>query len=402
MPVLRTLAVLFLLAALANADELRTLDNKTISGTVVGLDDKEVAIKTADGQVVKTPLENVLALDLRPVKGVAAGTPYTEVRLIDDTVLMCRPDGDKADSSGVIFKGKNLQLNLLSGQALEVPQALVVTILKNAQNPVLRKAWDGLLADKLKRDRVVIFKNDSVNALDGTLGESDAKGEKIAFQTADGDSLQVPLTRLSGLIFYRQEQANAKEPLCTVYDIAGNAIVASKVVAEGNKLFVVGVVPKLNLELDRATIAKFDYNMGKLAFLSDMVPSKVVEKSGVGLIVTHRKDVNLDGEPIVLDRAYPKGLSVHAYTELEFDLKGRFKKFSCVLGVDTRVGSDSQAKVVIEIDGRTKFSEIITAKTVVPVNLDITKASTIRIIVSSSNFLDLHDHVTIAAPKVTQ
>jgi hypothetical protein len=142
--------------------------------------------------------------------------------------------------------------------------------------------------------------------------------------------------------------------------------------------------------------------MGKLAFLSDLVPTKVVESSAAGLIVTHRKDVNLDGEPIVLDRQYAKGLSLHAHSELEYDLKGKYKKFSAVLGVDPRVGSDSQPKVTIEVDGRVKFSEVITAKAVVPVNIDVNKGSSIRIIVASRNFLDLHDHVTIANPRLTQ
>jgi hypothetical protein len=153
---------------------------------------------------------------------------------------------------------------------------------------------------------------------------------------------------------------------------------------------------------DTANIARFDYNMGKLAFLSDMPPAKVVEKSGIGLVVAHRKDVNLDGEPIVLDRPYAKGLSLHAHTELEYDLKGKYKKFTAVLGIDTRLGSDSQPKVTIEVDGRSAFSEIVRAKDVTPVSIDVTKASTLRIIVSSRNFLDLHDHVTIANPKVSQ
>src|SRR5262249_49856287 len=107
-------------------------------------------------------------------------------------------------------------------------------------------------------------------------------------------------------------------------------------------------------------------------------------------------------DPIVLDRQYAKGLSLHAHTELEYDLKGKYKKFSAVLGVDPRVGAESQARVTIEVDGRTMFSEVITAKAVVPVNLDVTKAATLRIVVASRNFLDLHDHVTIANPKVTQ
>jgi len=391
MPILRTLVVVVILGSVAAADELRTLDTKTISGTVTSIDDKGVTLKTADGPVT-TALENVLALDLRPVKGLAAGADWTEVRLVDDSVLQCKE---------ISLKGKTVEVTLLGGQKLQLPQTHILAILRTAQDAALRKTFDQIVAGKSKRDTVIAAVKGSFNTLDGTLSDADDKGEKINFTTSDGDKMQLPLTRLSGMIFYRQYN-ETQQPVCMVYDVAGNALVANKVLSQGDKVVVMTTVPNVAVEFDTSRIAKFDYNMGKLTFLSDLVPTKVLEQSGSGLIVTHRKDVNLDGEPIVLDRSYAKGLSLHAHTELEFDLKGKYKKFSCVLGVDTRVGPDSQAKVTILIDGRTRFSDVITAKKIVPVDLDVSRANSIRFIVSSRDFLDLHDHVTIAIPKVTQ
>ncbi|HYV36895.1 MAG TPA: NPCBM/NEW2 domain-containing protein [Gemmataceae bacterium] len=393
MPFYRALLTLVLLASVANADDvLRTLDNKTVSGNLVGVNDKEVLIKTNDG-VVKTPLDNVIALDLRPVKGLAPGTAYNEIRLVDDTALLC---GKYA------IKGKSVEATLLSGQPVVIPMASVASILRGADDAKLRKAFLALLNEKVKRDRIVIYKGGDVNDLPGTIGEADAEGNKIKFLSEAGD-IEVPIANLQGLIFFRPDGAGPVNPVCMVYDTAGNAIAAVKVVVDGKKATIVTTIPKVNIECDTAVIAKFDYNMGKLSFLSDLIPTKVVEKSGVGLIVAYRKDLNLDGDPIALEgRPYPKGLSLHAHTELEYDLKGKFKKFSAVLGVDPRVGSESQPKVTIEVDGKTVFSEIITTKNVRPIEVDVTKASSMRIIVSSQNFLDLHDHVTIANPKVTQ
>jgi hypothetical protein len=393
MALLRSIVMLVLLPpALASADVLRTLDNKTITGTLASANDKEVSIKTADGTVA-VPLDNVIGLDLRPVKGVPTGTSYVDIRLIDDTALLC---------GKLAIKGKTIDATLLSGQAISLPLASVASILRGAEDPKLKKIWDALVANKVKRDRVVLYKGGQVNDLEGTFGDADADGLRIKFRTPTGENLDVLVANLQGMIFYRPEAAAGANPICMVYDTTGNALAATKVVADSAKVTIVTTIPHLSIQCDAATIARFDYNMGKLSFLSDLVPSKVVEKSGVGLIVAYRKDVNLDGDPIVLDRQYPKGLSVHAYTELEYDLKGKFKKFSAVLGVDTRVGSDSQPKVSIVVDGKTAFAEVITAKKLVPVEIDVSKANTLRIVVSSNNFLDLHDHVTIANPKVTQ
>jgi hypothetical protein len=397
MPVVRTLLALLFLSSAAFADELRTLDNQTIVGKVVAVNAKEVSIKKMDGVIATVPLDNVIALDLQAVKGVPDGHAYTDIRLIDDSVV---------HSEGFVVKGNEIEITLLqTKEKLKIPLAYVQYILKGAHNSKLKTAFDKMLADKEKDkkkvDCVLYYRSEILDSVDGALGDADEKGQKIRFRPKGFDPLMVPLANIQGLIFYREE-IGLGDPICMVYDTSGNVLAATKVAIEGKKVVMTTTLKGLTVQWDQASVARFDYNLGKLGFLSDMTPSKVVEKSAVGLIVTHRKDVNLDGDPIVLDRPYAKGLSLHAYTALEYDLKGKYKKFTAVLGVDTRVGSESEPKVTIEVDGRKMFDQTITTKMVVPVDLDITKASTLRITVTSANILDLHDHVTIAVPKVSK
>jgi hypothetical protein len=133
-----------------------------------------------------------------------------------------------------------------------------------------------------------------------------------------------------------------------------------------------------------------------------MQPAKVIERSGIGLVNRYRKDVNLDGEPILLDKQYVKGLSLHAHTELEYKLGGKYKEFKAILGVDGRSGADSQAKVTIYCDGAEQFSEIVSAKKIRPVAINVKDVGVLKIVVSSRNFLDLHDHATLAEARVSQ
>src|SRR5207245_7153987 len=100
---------------------------------------------------------------------------------------------------------------------------------------------------------------------DGTLGEPDEKGQTIPF-TVDGDKLTPKLANITGMSFYREPRdTNA---VCMIYDTAGNAIAAKEVVSDGSKVTVT-MTDKVTLEMDAASIAKYDYNMGKLIFLSD-------------------------------------------------------------------------------------------------------------------------------------
>ena len=61
------------------------------------------------------------------------------------------------------------------------------------------------------------------------------------------------------------------------------------------------------LVMPQEALANLDFNLGKLTFLSGMVPTKIVEKSGIGLVHSFRRDKNLDDEQIYLDRAVRQG-----------------------------------------------------------------------------------------------
>jgi hypothetical protein len=391
MPILRALGVLLVFAAAGLGHELRLLGGKSIKGTVTAITEKDITIQTEAGAVV-TPMSQVLALDLQAVKGMPA-EKYTDVRLLDDTVLHC---------SGVSFKGKDIELALPSGTKLKLPLSYVISVVKDGQDKELQKKWITLASAKVKHDRIVFLKNGELNDLEGTLGDVDTEGKTIQFKLLEtGDVRSISLDRPHGLIFYRLE-GPAGTPLCRVLDSQGNSLTALKVAFDG-KNFILDTTFGAKLTLDKENLARFDFNMGKLTFLSDLEPAKVVERSGAGLVTPYRRDANLAGEAIVLGGAtHAKGLSLHAHTELEYNLAGKYKDFKAILGVDPRVGSDSQALVTIICDGDKRFSEVVTLKALRPISLSVKDVTTLKIVVSSRNFLDLHDHVTLAEARVSQ
>jgi len=386
---LRTLVLLLALTAAAFADELRTLDGKTVTGTVTSVTDKYIMLKT-DAGYVSSPLSQVLALNLQDIKGISA-EKYTDVRLLDDTVLHC---------TKIEYKGKDVSLTLTSGTDISMPLKYLSSMVRDAQDQELRKKWDALARINLKQDRIVILKDGELNALAGLLGDVSADGKSIEFRRETGEVVSIALEKLHGIIYYRLE-GPADNPLCRVLDSQGNTLTATKVAFDG-KDYVVTTPFGAKIALAPAAVARFDFNMGKLTYLSDLEPAKVVEKSGSGLVNRYRKDVNLDGEPIVLEKPHAKGLSLHAYTELEYNLGGKYKTFKATLGVDTRVGAESQALVTVVCDGEKLFSETVTAKAVRELSLKVKDVNTLRIVVSSRNFLDLHDHVTLADARVSQ
>lgn len=386
-----SLALAFWIAPSLVADELRTLGGKTIIGKLTAITPVEVTIATEAGSVV-TPLPQVLSLDLRKTKEIPPSAKYTDVRLLDDSVLHCQ---------SVAYQGNEIELTLLSGSVLKLPIQYVTWVLHEAHVPELRKKFEDILAEKSKRDRIVILRDSDLNPLEGTLGDIDAKGTTIQFKRDGADAIGVLFERLQGFIFYRTE-VPVETPICRVLDTDGNVLVATKVALAGAEDLVLTTSFKTTATLKRSTLAKLDFNMGKLTYLSDMEPAKVIERSGIGLVTHYRKDANLDGEPILLDKQHTKGLSLHAHTELSYNLAGKYKDFKARLGIDGRTGNDSQARVTIYCDGAKRFTEVVAIGVYKDIALSVKDVNTLRIVVSGRNFLDLQDHATLADARVSQ
>jgi hypothetical protein len=398
MPVLRTLFALLVCTCLADAAELRTLSGKTVTGDLVAITDQDVSIRT-DKEVVKTPLADVLALDLRAVRPVSGATKRTEVRLLDDSLLHC---------SELMFKGNQVALKLLGGQEVQLPLGSIVSIFRDAQDPQLHKDWEKILTSKAKRDRAVLIRGGELNEIEGTFGDVDPDGKKIQFRVDGGKIIPASLDNLRGLIFYRPTGA-AESPKCLVYDTDGNTLAAAKVALEGDK-FQVTTAAGARIAYKSQALARLDYNMGKLTYLSDMEPAKVVERLFGDPLAHYRRDQNLDGQKLLLaGQEHAKGLAVHAHTELEYTLGGKYKEFKAVLGVDSRAEAESQslvrALVTIECDGDKRFSKVITAKTVEPIALNVRDVNRLRITVQSAdpgNVLNSYDYVALVDARVSQ
>jgi len=385
------LCIVVVSVAPLGAEELKTLGGKSVQGILSRVTETEIFLSTNEGEV-GTPLSQVLALDFKPAPKTTDVPAKIALRLLDDTTLLCK---------SVTFKGKEVYAALPSGLTLKIPLATVVSFLNDPANKDFQKRWTEIASPKVRRDRIVILRDGEPNVLEGSLGDADADGKTIQFKL-EGQPAYAPVLveRVHGLVFWRPDPS-PESPICKVIDRDGNSLYAVKLGVEGDNLNIQTTFgAKVPVKMD--LLARLDFNLGKLTFLSDLEPAKVVEKSGIGLVVRYKKDANLDGEPIVLDKQYAKGLSMHAHTELEYNLAGKFKDLKGVLGVDTRIGGDSQALVTIYCDGEKRFAETITPQNQRQVALVVKDVQTLKIVVSARNFLDLHDHVTFADARVSQ
>ena len=114
---------------------------------------------------------------------------------------------------------------------------------------------------------------------------------------------------------------------------------------------------------------------------------------------------NSNGDDITLqDKKYDKGLSMYAGVELEYDLAGKYKDFKALLGVDSSIAEEGQGKVTVTnyCDREKRGTFEVSTKAPTPISTNVKGVTTLRIVVSGSNFTNYSGHATLANAQVSQ
>jgi hypothetical protein len=395
-----TFSLALLLAPSAPAAELRTLSGKKFTGDLVALDGKEVTVRTAQGEV-KVPVADVLALDLggQPAPPPPADAHITDVELVDGSLFHC---------TAVAIKGKTAELSVPPNLTVKVPLSSLSYVLHDANDPKVQEQWKALVTPRGKRDLLVVKRGERLASVEGTFGEAAASGETVAFERASGQKVELPLAAAQGLLFAQRQEGDIPPTLCKVTDAGRNVLVAKSAALSGGGLTVT-TVAGVRVEYPAlAGLAKLDFSKGKLAFLSDLEPVRVLEVSTDGWVAHYRRDKSLyGGQPIQFGaQAYDKGLTLHAKTVLEYDVGGDYKEFRAVLGVADATDAavpDSHVRLTIEGDGRELFAaEVRRSDKPRPVALDVRGVRKLRITVASVELFDTGNQMSLADAKVSK
>jgi hypothetical protein len=396
-PLLSLLAATALLsaeppAAPAPTGEVRTLAGTAYKGEVRRVTDQEIQIATAEKEVV-LPTADVIGVDLQGPKP-PPNLPFLLLKLNDGSLLRCQAVG---------LQGKTVTARLFTGAALEVPLTAVHYLLCEAQEEKNRQDLEALVTKRSPVDQLRLMSRDgsAVNTFEGFLGEADAKGQTLQFKPEDGEQVNVALARVRGLVFSRKPEALGGPAVARVVDVYQDVILATKVqtTPEG---FQVTTPAGATLSLPRPLVQKFDFSLGKLAYLSDLDPLRVEEAPILADLWHYRRDKSLEGGPLSLGRKiYAKGLAVHSRTVLEYDVSG-YNLFRCVVGIDDAVTGPAHAIVSVHGDGKELFSTAVSGKDKQARDLELKVAGVqrLRLTVDYGEDLDLGDHVIFADARV--
>ncbi len=414
MSALRLSLVLLAGAAALPAAELSTLDGKKYTGDVVAVSPTEVTFK-ANGIEEKFAVTAINAITLGPApKPVGAGKTFVAVELVDGTAFRC---------SAFALKGKSVELTLLGGdegkpgRVVAVPLTTLFSVLRDAGNLKVEQDFRTLMRDRGKFDVWITHAKakddtgaeaDRLDAVRGTFGDGDPATDSVKFTLeATGKDVTIKMPKVAGMIFNQIPTGTVAPAVCKVIDADGNGLVA-KSVTRTDTGYTVVTVSDVKLDLPDAAVAKFDFAAGSIKYLSDLEPAALAES---GTDPEHyQKDRNLDRNPIRLLTApgdsktelFAKGLTLHAKTELTYDLKGQYKVFKATAGADASVETASAVKLTIDDGTQVLFKGVIKrGDKPVDLNLNVQNVDRLKITVESDGaVLDLGNQVSLGNARV--
>ncbi len=369
--------------------ELQTLSGETRTGSLTQLTPDAAVVKTPDGEV---SISSADLLELTFVGREAKRLPRQSLRvtLTDASYLSCSTFSSTA---------RNASLDVPGIGTTEIPVSALASVRFQPLDATVKKSWEDLLQRELKSDTLVIRKAEVLDFLPGVIGDVDDQSVKFLL---DGEELTLPREKVFGLIYYRRSGRKPSRSVCGVSLATGDLLNARSVELQEDKLLTkLSAGGTLNIPV--TDVRSLDFSQGKVVYLSSMEPRDVKYVSYFDIVWKYRRDQNLDGGPIRLfGKSYSRGLAIHSRTTLKYRLRGDYRRFKAVMGIDESLEGGGDVHVVISADGKTIYEADVTGRDKQPhlLDLDIADVRDLEILVDFGGDLAIADHLDLADARV--
>lgn len=400
------LALILSVPAAAGGPRVARIEGDPIDGEPVSIEDRKLV--AADGSVHDLVQIRRIEYD-RPVREPARDAAPVRLEMASGDVVY----GKIAGSEDMV---QHLLLLGAAAGKVGVPYDRTLVLLMRTHPSV-----DPLPVREEKQigDLAYVADGEKSATLEGSIEEFTTDKVRWTWEVGEEKKkISIPLARLRGIRF--RIVPAPEEP---------SGVLARFYLVDGSRLS--GVDPTLSdgvyrfrllegkgdVSISAANVSHVDLSSDLLLFLSDEEPVEVAERNFIGLPhgYSFQRDRTFSGGPIRLGAnpgvLYEKGLGVHAYSSLAFDLHRRYRKFRAIAGSDpNRPADDPRAleerKVLFRVwgDGKLLFqSDPVDIRSApLPIEVGIEGVRILVLEVDEGDDLDLGDHAVWASAMVVK
>jgi hypothetical protein len=390
----------------AQAVTVTTLSGERVSG--------ELSVWSADGGTLRTEGVNqtfsasdLLILQFAPQAGDVASSA-TILTLTDDTRLEIASIEMQSHTATVKSRWAT--------EPLLVPSTVIELLQFPTEQPL---DW---LAEWEKADfseDVLIVNKKGTGKCDFLAGVIQEVTPTLVQFTWEGDTLPVKRSKLAGLSLFHSQAPPTTVLLCRLQLTSGE-ILAVQTLELATRNLRVTTVSGLRLQIPVSELARADYSVGKLEYLSDCKPvlqtwTPLIGLPGDGKMLQSygapRRDASWQGTPLALSwpatadgkpqlKTFAKGLAIRSRTELEYRVPKSMNKFLATAGIDPETANQGNVVLQIELDGTVVFEQTLEgSREPVGIEVDVANRQRMKIVVDYGDNLDLGDHLHLAEAR---
>jgi hypothetical protein len=301
-------------------------------------------------------------------------------------------NGERLRGSLVRSSEETVRVRTEMAGLVELPWECLAAVLVDSVEPLARQEELLRHLQKAGKDADEVWLKNG-DRLQGNLLEIHEEGLVLE---SGGQRLEVPRAQLLGVSFNkslaRWMPPDRLHALVVLAD--GSQLRLTELKWEGRrvegKTFPGGTV---SFVADQVRVVEF-YG-GRAVYLSDLEPMAVRQVPYVGALFPYRRDQTVLGNPLSLrGQVFRKGLGVHSYCELVYQLDGSYRTFRAVLGVDDETQGRGSVEFVVLVDGQGRFrSPVLTGQSApLPVAVDVAGARELKLVVDYATNGDVLDH----------
>jgi hypothetical protein len=391
---------------------VHTVDDATVSGRLVSLENGSIAIDVSKGKSAPTtlPLGDVVQVVFREPPPKVKPTPKPDLPNANADAPgsiwaipftfgsngNSQPTSKQAHGDGPgtrpttqpdiptwqirLVNGDLLRARVdrWSGPALDVKLNKPLT--QDAEIPIdqVAQVWCGSAADIAKaaalhhdpgsEDIAFVAKDDTIIPVNGhALG---MEGDALKFRYADSDR-KIAMSRLVGIVFATGRPPGSPIGLHQRVSLDSGDSLSGVWSGLDKDSIVLRTAWAPALRVPLKSIYTIDSVNGRLTYLSDLTPVKVEQTPYFGRVVPFRLDESLDGGPLKLgDMVYAKGIAVHSRCVLVYDIGQACERFRSRLGFEQPAGRLGRVAVRVLAGDRVLYENPDLRGDLPPVDLD--------------------------------
>jgi len=394
-----TIFLVSLLAAAPPMVEVQALGGEPLSGALVEVGAKQIAVETAKGRVTLA-IDKLISVSPKAAPAEAGPSPSVWLELIDGSSVVGTEYSARQGLARVALSG---------GRVLEIPTQNINWVRLQAQIEPLAAEWSRIVESPVDGDVLVARKGESIDFHKGVL--RDVTDAVVSFDL-DGELLPVKRPKVYGLVYFHRRAADLPEAACRITDATG-AVWAARSISLAADVLQWTTPTGLAVTRPLAEVTRIDFSQGKIVYLADLKPESSSwtpyfatgkQMSARQEFFAPRTDRSLSSGPMELNgRPHFKGLALHSRTHLVYRLPGRFQRFKALVGIDDRVRPNGNVRLVIQGDDRVLLETTVAGtEAAKPVDLDLTGVRRLSLLVDFGENLDVADHLDLAEARIVK